>query len=74
MARRFDTPKAPNSVAALFWLALVILGVGGVVIYFLLQDQTDPDTRRRALLTGMCAIVGAGICLIAASSRWWMKR
>lgn len=74
MARRFDTPKAPSAASALFWIALAILGVGGVVIYFLMQDQTDPDTRRRVLMTGMCSIIGAGICLIAASSRWWMKR
>lgn len=73
MSRRFDVPKPPNSAAALFWLALGILALGGVIIYFLMQDQTDPDSRKRILLTGMCAIVGAGICLIAASSRWWMK-
>ena len=74
MPRKFDIPKAPNASAGLIWLAILILGTGGAMAAFFHQNETDPDAMSKVLLVSTTAIIGAGICLIAASSRWWLKR
>ena len=74
MPRKFDIPKAPNASAGLVWLAVLLLGTGGAMAWFFHQNETDPNAMSKVLLVSMAAVIGAGICLIAATSRWWLKR
>ena len=71
---RFDLPKRPNATGWLWWVALLIAIVGGVVVYFVRQDPLDPLQQTKLMLTITICTIGVGICVIAATSRFWMSR
>lgn len=72
--RQPDVPKKPNVTGWLWWLAFLIAAVGGTICYFLSKDTVNPDMQRQMMLVAMLTIVGVGICIIAATSHWWMHR
>lgn len=72
--RRPDLPKRPNTTGWLWWVALLIAMVGGVVCYFIKQDVFDPSAQAKLMLTATCSAIGIGICVIAATSHFWMHR
>ena len=72
--RQPDVPKKPNITGWLWWLALLIAIVGGVVCYLVSRDTMNPDMRQTMMLVATVAIIGMGVCVIAATSHWWMHR
>jgi hypothetical protein len=57
----------------LWWLALLIIATGGLIIYGLSSQQTVPETQARINLVLAVTVVGAGICVICATADWWMR-
>ncbi len=72
--RQPDIPKKPNLTGWLWWLAILIAIVGGAVCYMLSLDTMNPDVRQKMMLVATVATIGVGICIIAATSHWWMHR
>ena len=67
--------RPPNATRGLWWSAFFILVGGAALAYVVsIQDPFDPITRQHVRLIMAAAVLGAGICVIAATSRWWMRR
>jgi hypothetical protein len=66
--------KSLNRTAWLWWMALVIASIAGLSIYFVLQDPLIHDTQQKinSILFGAGTLIG--ICIISATSQWWLKR
>ena len=47
--------------------------MAGGICYLLTRDKINPDMGQQIRLVIMFAVIGAGICIIAATSRWWMN-
>lgn len=63
-----------NQSRGLWWAALVILLLSGGMVYFVrLFTPLDPSTDHTVRLIVATGVLGAGICVIAATARWWMK-
>lgn len=72
--RQPDLPKKPSLTGWLWWLAILIAIVGGIVCYFLKQNVVNPDMQKQIMLTATATVIGVGVCVIAATSHWWMHR
>ena len=72
--RNPDVPQKPNMTRWLWWLALLFIAAGSFVGYQIQQSQINPDAHQQFMLTIMVTVIGAGICIIAATSRFWMHR
>lgn len=73
--RQPDIPRKPNLTGWLWWLALLIAATGGAVCYMLSRNHpANPDMMQQMMLTAMVCVIGIGLCIIAATSRWWMQR
>lgn len=66
--------KAPNPTAWLWWLALLIAAGAAAMVYGFSQDVGNPDAAQSIRTVIMLAVIGSGICIIAATSRWWLHR
>jgi len=66
-------PKPSAPTAGLWWFALLILLAGGLVIYLLSLDPLAHGTRAHIAITAMFTIIGAGLCVIGATSQWWLR-
>jgi len=60
--------------AWLWWLALFFLLIGGALIYMFSLRLPEPTARTFMGLSMVATIVVVGLCLISASSDWWMRR
>jgi hypothetical protein len=74
MAVRTDMPREPRPTAWLYWLAFLIAAGAAGLVYFLRQEPPDTQVRQEILVVIMLGTILTGVCLIAATSRWWMRR
>jgi len=63
-----------HSVRGLCITGALILAIGAVVVYALQERGSFYTKEENIRLVIMLATVGAGICFIAATARWWMRR
>jgi CHASE2 domain-containing sensor protein len=64
---------SPQRKTWLWWLALLIIAIGGGICYLLSGDQTNSTYRIARILTVAITIISAGICIISATANWWIK-
>lgn len=57
-----------------FWLALLILFVGGAIALLLSVDKTNIDGRLTVRITLLLTGAGVALCAILGTSDWWLKR
>ena len=57
-----------------WWLAAVILLIGGTIAYLLSMNKGDPSARMFISITFAATFLGVGICTIFATSDWWFRR
>jgi len=58
----------------LWWLSLLIAVVAGGLIFFIQLDTGNIKAREQINLVLLCSAVLIGICIISATSHWWLKR
>ena len=63
-----------HPAGGLWWAALLIAVIGGSITYVLSLDRLNPGTRHDWTLSLMITILAVGVCIISATSGWWMKR
>lgn len=66
--------KRPNPTLWLWWLALIIAAVAAGVVYSLQSDVGDPQAQQNASAVILFAVVAIGLCIISATSHWWVHR
>jgi len=66
--------KRPSPTRWLWWLALIIAVVASGVVYSLQRDIGDPDAQQNASTVILFAVVAIGLCIISATSHWWVHR
>ena len=71
MALKYPKPSAPT--AGLWWAAVVILIIGGLVVYLLSLDPLARNVQTHIGMTMVITVVGSGLCVIGATSQWWMR-
>ncbi|MBU1692837.1 MAG: hypothetical protein KKC51_02620 [Verrucomicrobia bacterium] len=57
-----------------FWTALVLLFIGGTVALLLSLDKTDTTARLTVRVTLLLTGAAVVLCVICATSDWWLKR
>lgn len=55
-------------------MAVVITIAAAVMVYFINRDTGNIDSREQIQRVIMFAVVAVGICVISATSQWWIKR
>lgn len=67
--------RPPNTARGLWWTAFLVL-IGGAALAYMThrQDPFDPTTQQHVRLILAVAALGAGLCVIAATARWWLRR
>jgi hypothetical protein len=59
----------------LWWTALVVAVVGAsLTVLMIHESSSDPVTYAKARIIILVTIMAAGVCVISATSRWWMSR
>ena len=58
----------------LWGVALVILLIGGTVTYLLSQQGYNPQAHKAMIICLAGTIIGVGVCVISATSDWWMHK
>jgi len=58
----------------LWWLALLILLSGSGIAYWFHQQPANPAASQWFRLIVSFTAVGVGICIIAATADWWLRR
>ena len=53
---------------------MIVLLFGGVLAYALSLQKADPSAQMAMRLTVALTVLISGLCLICASSRWWLAR
>ncbi len=67
--------KPFNPTRWLWWTAFWILVIGLGLAYLMFYTTPSPRTITEGVrLVALCSVVGAGICIISATSHWWLKR
>jgi hypothetical protein len=66
--------KSPKPTRWLWWMAVVITIAAAVMVYFINRDTGNIDSREQIQRVIMFAVVAVGICVISATSQWWIKR
>jgi uncharacterized Tic20 family protein len=69
-----NTVSGVRKATWLWWLALFIVILGGLVVYLMKQQSTL--THELAEQTNFIIAVtalAAGVCIISASADWWMR-
>ena len=61
-------------VKGFFWIALLILFVGSAVAFLLSLDKTNTAAHLTIRITLLLTVSGAVLCVICATSDWWLKR
>ncbi len=66
--------RSQHPTAWLWWLSLFIAAAAAAIVYGLSQDvgNINADTEIRRVIMG--AIIAIGICIISATSHWWVHR
>jgi hypothetical protein len=63
-----------HPVGGLWWMAFTLAVIGGSVTFVLSLDRMNPSAHANAALGLTFTIIAVGICIICATSDWWMKR
>jgi hypothetical protein len=63
-----------HPAGGLWWIAFALSLVGGSITYMLSLDRTSPASHANAGLSLTITVVAVGICIICATSDWWMRR
>mgnify|MGYP006308883703 CR=1 FL=1 len=58
----------------LWLLALLIVIIGGGITWMLHSEASDPTQRQGMLIALAVTILGCGLCIICATSEWWLHR
>lgn len=71
--------NSPRSIklrptAWLWWLSLLIATAAVLIIYFIQNDPAIFDARQKISTVILGAAILIGICIISATSHWWLKR
>ncbi|OQW97260.1 MAG: hypothetical protein BWK77_02185 [Verrucomicrobia bacterium A1] len=67
--------RHPHSLTAwLWWLAFLIAASGGAAAYMLRQNVVNESSLAWSNLVIAATIALSGICVISATSGWWMRR
>lgn len=69
-----DNLQPSTRTGWLWWLAGLITAIAGALIYFIQQDAGNIAAREQINLVLLISSVLVGICIISATSHWWMKR
>ena len=70
-----DMHRRPHSLTAwLWWLAVLIAVVGGGVAYLLRLNAMDSRALGWSNLIIAVSVSLSGICVICATSGWWLRR
>ena len=64
----------PRYVTGFFWIALFLLFIGGAAAFLLSLDKTNMAAHLSVRLTLLLTGAGVVLCLICATSDWWLKR
>ncbi len=70
----FWKKPAPSLTAWLWWLALFLLASGAASAYLFHLRVPEPGALRAARLSIAVASVLAGVCVISATAKSWMRR
>lgn len=68
-----DEPKFQHS-GWLWAVALVILIVGGTATFLLSKEKLNPRAQKAMIVCLAGTVIGTGICVIAATSDWWLQK
>lgn len=60
--------------AGLWWTALFVGAIGGTAAYLLARDRLNPDAAAHAGFVFLLTAIGVGVCIIAATANWWVRR
>jgi hypothetical protein len=70
-----DMHRQPQSLTAwLWWLAFLIAVVGGAAAYMLRLNTMRASSVSMSNLVIAVTVSLSGICIICATSGWWMRR
>ncbi len=65
----------PHSLTAwLWWLAILIAIIGAAVAYMLRMNVINERALAWSNLAIAATVSLAGVCVISATSGWWMRR
>lgn len=63
-----------RGAAWLWWVALFIVTIGGVIVYLLSQQpMTSPEITQQVNFTLAITFGLAGTCIILATADWWLR-
>lgn len=71
--RKVNPNKNPMVGNFLWWLAFWIVVVGAGFIVLIERQSIGSSIEDRSKLVGLITIVGAGLCIISATAKRWMK-
>jgi len=66
--------QRPSFRRSLWWVALMIAVGAAIAIYFVKQDPGIINADQIISGITLAAMVGVGICVICATSQWWLHR
>jgi hypothetical protein len=67
--------REKSGVGAFRWWAVMIAIVGGAAAYYLhISAGVDPANASPVRLVLAVTVVLVGICIVIASSKWWIHR
>ena len=66
--------RIPSLHAWLWWLAVLIAGTGGAIAYLFRLNTLNASSLTHSNLAIAITAILSGICVICATSGWWLRR
>ena len=73
MNRKHVMGRRHNATRELLTWAFVIIIGGGLLAWFFSTQGENLESQRHMLITIAVTVLTAGILLISASAKWWLK-
>jgi hypothetical protein len=70
----YGSRRTPNPKAGLWWAAVVTLLIGLSLSYVIHLRGLSPNASQYARLVLAVTITLVGVCVICATSGWWLRR
>ncbi len=70
---QYKPKKFRRTPSWLWWTALVVGTAGGAAIYYLYPDAKTSEEHTVVMLIALFTLLTTGICVIAATSDFWMR-